>query len=401
MQIITLTEIQFKNYSRMHSKRNYLQSIEFAEMQRRYGYNHLYIGLIDENNNLVAASLILNKKILGNFLYGYVPGGYLIDYTNFNLLKTFTNLLKKYLFKLNYIYVSISPQTPIRITDKNQKIVLENNSTIYNLQETDYQKKKKEINLNSTYLNYNSNNKIMYDNLSRFIKRDLKENKKRGIKIFKGSEKDINTFYNLIKKKTTNNVDYYLNLYKTFDNPNNKFDIYFASINVDTYLKNYNNLLNKEKIINEKLNSKMIDINVRNKEYYLKKKIASDKLIEKYTNELKKAITLNKIYQNEVIIATCAIITTNNEVTFFIDGYEEKTRFIRATYSIKWEIIKQYSKLGYQKFNLGYIPKYEDKYKGLYLSKLGFNTNVYEYPGQYNLVINPILYNLVKFSEAK
>ncbi len=63
MQIISLNEIQFKNYSRIHSKRNYFQTVEFANVEKINGYNVLYVGMIDDNNNLVAASLILNKKI--------------------------------------------------------------------------------------------------------------------------------------------------------------------------------------------------------------------------------------------------------------------------------------------------------------------------------------------------
>ena len=79
MKIISLTEIQFRNYSRIHSKRNYLQSIEFANMQKNNGYEILYVGMLDNKNNLTAATLILNKKIFGKYIFGYAPGGFLID----------------------------------------------------------------------------------------------------------------------------------------------------------------------------------------------------------------------------------------------------------------------------------------------------------------------------------
>ena len=63
MQIIELTESQFKNYSLLHSRRNYFQTIEYAYMQEKYGYSKLYVGLVDDSNNLIAASLILSKQI--------------------------------------------------------------------------------------------------------------------------------------------------------------------------------------------------------------------------------------------------------------------------------------------------------------------------------------------------
>ena len=59
MNIIKLTEEQFRNYANFHSNRNYFQTVEFANMYKEYGYQKLYIGLIDENNNLVAATLLL------------------------------------------------------------------------------------------------------------------------------------------------------------------------------------------------------------------------------------------------------------------------------------------------------------------------------------------------------
>ena len=68
MQIISLKEIKFKNYSRIHSRRNYFQSIEFANFQKNRGYQVLYIGLLDDSDNVIAASLILGKTILGKYL---------------------------------------------------------------------------------------------------------------------------------------------------------------------------------------------------------------------------------------------------------------------------------------------------------------------------------------------
>lgn len=53
--------------------------------------------------------------------------------------------------------------------------------------------------------------------------------------------------------------------------------------------------------------------------------------------------------------------------------------------------------MGYDNFNLGKIPnKKDDKYNGIYLSKIGFNPRIYEYPGEFDLVINKPGYNVLK-----
>ena len=63
MHIIELTELQFKNYSNIHSKKNYKQSIEYAKLKCINDYKPLYLGLVDDDNNVHAATLILEKNL--------------------------------------------------------------------------------------------------------------------------------------------------------------------------------------------------------------------------------------------------------------------------------------------------------------------------------------------------
>ena len=97
MMIIELNEDQFRSYARFHSNRNYFQTVEFANMYELYGYKKLYVGLVDDNNNLIAASLLLLNKIKG-YKYAYAPRGFLINYDNkedLSWLQVLKNLLKE------------------------------------------------------------------------------------------------------------------------------------------------------------------------------------------------------------------------------------------------------------------------------------------------------------------
>lgn len=44
MHIVELTELQFKNYSNLHSRKNYKQSVEYAKLEETKGYNNLFLG---------------------------------------------------------------------------------------------------------------------------------------------------------------------------------------------------------------------------------------------------------------------------------------------------------------------------------------------------------------------
>ena len=134
MHIIELTELQFKNYSNIHSKKNYKQSVEYAKLKQENGYRPLYVGLIDDDNNVHAASLILEKKLNNKHKYGYVPNGYLINFYNLDLLKTFTIELKNYLKKLNYVYIKINPLINYQVYNSDFILKENNNGIIQELE---------------------------------------------------------------------------------------------------------------------------------------------------------------------------------------------------------------------------------------------------------------------------
>ena len=115
MKILTLTELQFRNYSKLHSSRNYFQTVEYANVNSEY--NKLFLGFVSEDNDtLMGATLILEREI-GKFKIGYVPGGFLIDYDNDNLFKDFINTLKDYLKDKKYIYLVTKNQSTHKMFD--------------------------------------------------------------------------------------------------------------------------------------------------------------------------------------------------------------------------------------------------------------------------------------------
>ena len=65
MKIIELTETQFKNYSKLHSSRNYFQTVEYANTKPNY--NIIFLGFINESDNTLTTFLSNFKYYLGTF----------------------------------------------------------------------------------------------------------------------------------------------------------------------------------------------------------------------------------------------------------------------------------------------------------------------------------------------
>ena len=107
MEIIELTNKDFKDFTDKYKQSSLFQTPEYGFVMNEEKYDTLFLGLVD-NKTILAASLILIKN-KGKLKYAYAPRGFLIDYSNYALLETFTNLLKKYLSKLNVVAIRINP----------------------------------------------------------------------------------------------------------------------------------------------------------------------------------------------------------------------------------------------------------------------------------------------------
>ena len=410
MRIIELSELQFKNYSNVHSERNYFQTIEYAKMQFINHYKPLYLGLIDDNDNVLAATLILEQEIKGNKM-GYAPGGFLIDYKDLNLLETFTNELKKYLEKLEYLFIRMNPLFPYKVYNRHGKIIKDNSLILNKLNSLDYQNigyqdefSKYEIitkahDINSAYKNFNRNNK-----------RNIVKNLQMGITIHQDNPNNFKNLYPLIEKKNDNSLEYYEKYLKYFNKNHLTTEIYYAKINTETYVNNFRYLLMQEESKNQKINEKIQDPNINKTDKIINLKLESDKKINKYKQEVIKATEIYTKYPQGLIVGVSMIIKNNREITFLVDGYYDLLKEIHASHLLKWEIMKKYIAQGYKRFNFGEIVTFKDissKYYGLYVHKIGFGGKIIEYCNQLDLVVNKYKYKffttlgLFKFGKKK
>ena len=387
MKIIELTELQFKNYSNMHSKKSYKQSIEYAKLEKARGYKEVFLALVDDNNSVHAATLILEKKLNGKYKYGYIPNGYLINFFNYSLLEIFTNELKQYLKKANYIFLRLTPLINYQIYNSDF-ILKENNSSIISA----FKK------LNYNYLPNNSRYKMVlvtnninktFQNFKRSLRRNIDDCLKKGIEVHQGTSEDLDTFLKLIDNK-----DYYKKMSECFTNQNNKFEFYLAKINPETYINNYRYLLKKEQLKNEHLNNKLKNPRVKKTNNLLTKKMTSDRLVTKYHNEIINGTNIYKMYPQGIVISAVGIITNKKEVSFITEGFDKSFSNIRSIAMIKWEIIKKQLQNDYKIFDLGDISITNN-----YNTKNGFNGSIIEYSNTFDLPINEMFYKLYNYAK--
>ena len=388
MKIIELNETQFRNYSKLHSSRNYFQTIEYSKTKT--DYKNLLLGFInEENDTLMGAALILEKKF-GSFKLGQVPGGFLIDYNNDNLFKDFINTLKNYLKKQKYIYLTIENISPYKMYDKSGEVIYFDTNIIKLLDELSFVKIVKER-PRKVVLETEKTPEETYQNFNSNTKRNINLALQRAITIYKDENNNVKTLLNLDNSKK----DYITALINNFNTNDNKAEIYFAKINFENYINNYRFLQKEENKNNDILNTLMQDFNTKKTISLITKKMKSDKLLLKYNNEIIKATNAYTKYPEEVIIGAMLIIKNNREIYFVEETHNKDLEKYYSSHLIKWEIIKKYLIEGYKIFNFGNINNINKK-NGNQTFKMGFGGKIYECIGTYDLIINKWLYKPIK-----
>lgn len=393
MNIRELSIEEFKTFSENHPLGNFHQTLDYALLKAEEGYEYELIGYC-ENANILAASLILYKKI-GNTYFGYAPRGFLIDYSNVYFLKTFTNQIIDYYKKRNFAFIKINPEIAIGELNKESKNVEYNtNYTIIdNLLQCGYKKLKNNMYFEALLPRFNAIvplNHFSDSSLSKNCRNKVKKGLRKGLTLVKASYDQIDILYNFIKNKKNKDEYYYNALYNAFSK-SESVDLFLVKVNFKEYLINsqnqYNNELTKNNYLNEKIIYKTTSTNIN-------AKMNSDKAILAYKNDIAEASK----YLNtdvELYVAGALVIKYQNRITIQISGYDKAYKRYTPNYFLYYAILDYYkNEFNYADLNgvTADLSK-ESPYHGLNEFKLGFNPNIYEYIGEFDLPINEDVYN--------
>ena len=124
MKLKKLTKKEFKTFADKNPEITFHQTEEWANLKKVNNWDAHYIGLEDDNKKIVAGALLLSKTlpIIKKKMF-YSPRGFLIDYNNKELLKKFTEEIKKYAKTENAIFIKIDPFVEYQEHDNNGDIV--------------------------------------------------------------------------------------------------------------------------------------------------------------------------------------------------------------------------------------------------------------------------------------
>ena len=385
-----------------HPKSHFLQSYawgEFARLEKNL-IPH-YVALLDDNNNIKATSLLLEKKLPLGLSYLYAPRGYVIDFNDKELLEEFTNGLKVFAKKKKAIFIKLDPDYIYNEEDSfGNKLIDSDNTSIYNLMELGYKHLGFTKNFETMQPRYTF--RIMMDkqweeienNFSKTTKQRIKKANDLMVDVKIGNEEDIETFYNLMiltenrKDFVTHNLKYYQTLYNIW-NQDNSCSLFLGSIDLNKIINKQHNILEDLKKELEPLNKDELSKSEKSKKQELEKRI------EKINSDLEKYLTAQVKYDNNITLSAHFIIEYGNKSWVLYAGNHNILSETYANYKTYEAHIKHYYDKGikiYDQFGtIGDLSK-DNPLIGLHEFKKKFGGNYVEFSGEFDLVLNKLMY---------
>ena len=400
MKIKEIDSEVFSKFASNHILKNMFQTKEYGDLMSHSEFQIMYVGgYVD--NTLVAASLILYKTISLNMKYGYAPRGFLIDYYDHELLSSFTKKLKDFFFKRSFAFIKINPEITYALVDlegQSKVINSKNRDLIQELKELGYDKLKDNLYFESLLPKFTP---VIYlptynfDDLEETLVNSMHDDDLSGLRLIKGNEKDIETFYSFVKDKTTKPINYFRALYNSYKKTD-KVDLLLLELNYETYVKylQKRNIYETEK--NEKINQEFND-NPNNTDLY-NRKMKSDKLLSTIASEISTANNMMSDKDLREILGAALIVKHEGRITLIISGNNNNHEELDVKTFIFYKIIELYKKAGYLFFDMyGITGDYSESnpYKELNKFKLKFKPKVYEYIGEFDLIVNKPFHQLL------
>ncbi len=392
--IDNITKEEYIAFETNHPKAHFLQSYEWGQFSiKGKGLKPWYVGLKNEKGELECAALLLQKRIPFGYSYIYAPRGYVIDFTNKDLIKEFTEALKSFMKKNKIIYIKIDPDVIYQEINEDGS-VKENGKNNYDLY-------KYMLDLGYMHKGFN---KLYEGNQPRYTFRiDLtKSQEEIDSRINKSFLKSVKRSYNYLLK-IDNNVD--IAKFCELNQSNSQkdgFEAYSKSYYEEFYkafseqgtVKFFNAYVPVKEVLNN------IDKNIKEVE---EKKLTDTKHQTDLENQLERLRKDKSIFEketeDEVMVCSLICVYAGKYAWSLYIGSNELANYTFAVSRCYYESILDAKANGCVFYDLfGTVGDPNTNYKNLaklHDFKRKFGDQYLEFIGEFDLVNNKFLYRLL------
>lgn len=377
----------------VHSKHcNLLQSSSWAKVKSNW--DHAIVGVYD-NDQLVASSLVLIKKLPLRMTMMYIPRGPVMDLTNEELVRFYFKELKKWAKKYHCLFIKVDPDLHI-----NDYKIKDKNNNYYPITEVVLRIMKKaglKHQGMTTYIKesiqprYQANVYKCDDfdgSLPRHTRRLIRDALKRDVKVVKVGKDRVQDFSDVValtearKNVNLRNKDYFLRLMDIYGED---AYLFLAEVNIPDTLARLRQ--------QQEENNHELEILGDSSPKKLRRLTDIKKSLEKDIREFEE---FEKEYSETTVIAGILSIKFGNTMEMLYAGMNDKFKKFMPQYYLYTENMKYAFAHGCDFANMGGVEG--DLQDGLTKFKSNFDPYINEYIGEFDLPVNSLLYGLSQWA---
>lgn len=406
LKLKNIEKDQFDIFIKDHkTKSHFLQSLSWGEFSKiKKNVTPHYLGLVNEENNIVAATLLLEKKLPMNLCYFYAPRGFVLDYKKKELVREMTNHIVKFAKNHNAIFVKIDPDIiKTSINYLNEEKENPDYEDIFNtlksvgFKHQGFTKNFETMQPRYTFrIDLTQSLEEIENHFSKTTKQRIAKSIKLDTEVVIGTKNDIPEFYHLMtltenrKDFISYTEDYYETLYEIFNgNENSKATLFLGKVHINKTIKALEKNL---KNINNQISILPIDNLSKSAKAKLKELTRQKENIEK---EIEKYKEYKKEYGNDLTLSAHMIIEYGDKAWVLYAGNHNILSETYVNYNTYFEHIKYAHEKGikiYDQFGtIGDLSENNPRI-GLHEFKKKFGGDYIEFIGEWDYVTNPIMY---------
>lgn len=407
LRLKTIDKEEYDNYVRNHQyKSHFLQSLSWGEFAKvKKNLTPHYLGLTTEDNQLVAATLLLEKHLPMNMCYLYAPRGFVIDFNKKELLKTMTKKVVEFAKTRKAIFVKIDPdiiRKSYNYQNEEQKLNYDPEVIFDNIKKAGFKHLGFTKNFETSQprysfrINLEQSMEDIENHLSKTTKQRIAKSQKLETEVVIGTKKDIKEFYHLMtltesrKDFISYNEDYYETLYEIFNgNKNSKATLFIGKINFNKTIKSLEK--NLKRIVDQ-----ISILPIDNLSKSAKTKLEElRKQKENTQSEINKYKDYAKQYGNEITLSAHMIIEYGDKAWVLYAGNHNILSETYVNYHTYYEHLRYCKSRGlkiYDQFGTIGDLREDNPLFGLHEFKRKFGGDYVEFLGEWDYVINPVMY---------
>ena len=407
LRLKTIDKEEYDNYVRNHQyKSHFLQSLSWGEFAKvKKNLTPHYLGLTTEDNQLVAATLLLEKHLPMNMCYLYAPRGFVIDFNKKELLKTMTKKVVEFAKTRKAIFVKIDPDIIRKSYDyqnEEQELTYDPEVVFDNIKKAGFKHLGFTKNFETSQprysfrINLQQSMEDIENHLSKTTKQRIAKSEKLETEVVIGTKNDIKEFYHLMtltesrKDFISYNEDYYETLYEIFNgNKNSKATLLLGKINFNKTIKSLEK--NLKRIVDQ-----ISILPIDNLSKSAKTKLEElRKQKENTQSEINKYKDYSKQYGNEVTLSAHMIIEYGDKAWVLYAGNHNILSETYVNYHTYYEHLRYCKSRGlriYDQFGTIGDLREDNPLMGLHEFKRKFGGDYVEFIGEWDYVINPVMY---------